>query len=511
MTLSADKKKRAVFGFLFFITVIFFGALALMFPYSGDDWDWGSPAGLARLDIFFKGYNGRYAGNLLVLALTRSKILDAAVMGVFLFLVCLLSYLYCGKKDLRLYLASVLLLLLMPKSVFAQGVVWTSGFANYVPSAVITLFYMIIVRDLFNEKAPEKYSAPLCVLTLVFGFTGALFMENVTLFNLLLSVFALIFSKIKFKKINKIHRCFFASTVLGCIAMFQNSSYYTILSSGGDGYRSVGAGASDGFLNGITDHLWIIFDYLIFKNFILCAVVTLITGLVVFRFKAERRAFSLSSKLLYALNLVLLFVILFKERLAPVIGTRKIIWFAVSGMWLASLVLILLICIKGLNNKFIILFPLISSLFLTAPLVVLNPIGPRNFFSPYPLLMVFTLSLSAYAFKGIKAKSVRCALTAVISVCLAFSCCYYMFTFAEIHEWDAKRNDFVQLQAENGEKTIIMCYLPTDHWEIWNANFPEKFLEGVYLFYMDLPPDTSFEYIDSAQFDKAVEEYMNSD
>lgn len=504
------KKKRAIFGVLFILTIIMFGVLALMFPYSGDDWDWGSPAGLARLDIFFKGYNGRYAGNLLVLALTRSKILDAVVMGIFLFLVCFLSYLYCEKKDLRIYLSSVLLLLLMPKSVFEQGVVWTSGFANYVPSIVITLFYLVLIKDLFKEKAPEKYSVPLCVLTFILGFTGALFMENVTIYNLFLSVFALAFSKIKFKKINKIHWCFFASTVLGCIAMFQNSSYYAILSSGGDGYRSVGAGASDGFLKGIIDHLWIIFDYLFFKNFILCAVVTLTAGLIVVRFKTEKRALSLISKLLYALNFVLLFVILFKDQLTPVFGTRKIIWFAASGMWLATLVLVLLICIKGLNNKFIILFPLISSLVLIAPLVVLNPIGPRNFLSPYPLLMVFTLSMAVYAFNGIKAKSVHYALTAVISLCLAFSCCYYLFTFAEIQEWDTKRNEFVQLQAENGEKTIIMCYLPTDHWEIWNANFPEKFLEGVYLNYYNLPLDTTIEYIDSSQFDKAVEEYINS-
>ena len=55
--------------------------LAYLFPYTGDDWAWGSSIGLGRLKSFFAGYNGRYVGNLIVLLLTRSKLLDAVVMA----------------------------------------------------------------------------------------------------------------------------------------------------------------------------------------------------------------------------------------------------------------------------------------------------------------------------------------------------------------------------------------------------------------------------------------------
>ena len=55
--------------------------LTACFPYSGDDWAWGSSIGLDRLSVFFKDYNGRYVGNLLVLVLTRLKIFDIIFMS----------------------------------------------------------------------------------------------------------------------------------------------------------------------------------------------------------------------------------------------------------------------------------------------------------------------------------------------------------------------------------------------------------------------------------------------
>ena len=48
-----------------------FSALAFLFPLSGDDWAWGSSIGMDRLHTLFRDYNGRYAGNLAALLLTR--------------------------------------------------------------------------------------------------------------------------------------------------------------------------------------------------------------------------------------------------------------------------------------------------------------------------------------------------------------------------------------------------------------------------------------------------------
>ncbi len=59
----------------------FFLLLSFFFPYTGDDWAWGSSIGIQRLMTGFDNYNGRYAGNVLVLLLTRSKLLNVVSMA----------------------------------------------------------------------------------------------------------------------------------------------------------------------------------------------------------------------------------------------------------------------------------------------------------------------------------------------------------------------------------------------------------------------------------------------
>ena len=78
------KKTKTNKSFWLWITFLFFMffALALFFPYTGDDWAWGSQIGIDRLNAKFGNYNGRYLGNLLVMLITRNKVLDAAVMSL---------------------------------------------------------------------------------------------------------------------------------------------------------------------------------------------------------------------------------------------------------------------------------------------------------------------------------------------------------------------------------------------------------------------------------------------
>ena len=77
-----NSKKKNIFSIILLILLIL---LSFLFIYTGDDWAWGSDFGLSRLNTFFKNYNSRYMGNLIVLLLTRSNILKGIVIGTTLF------------------------------------------------------------------------------------------------------------------------------------------------------------------------------------------------------------------------------------------------------------------------------------------------------------------------------------------------------------------------------------------------------------------------------------------
>lgn len=89
-----------LFGLLF----VALTALACFFPMQGDDWAWGSHIGLERLSNSFRNYNGRYLGNLLILALSRSHFLNAVAFALIL---TLLIYLM-QKAGTRLFRSTCL-------------------------------------------------------------------------------------------------------------------------------------------------------------------------------------------------------------------------------------------------------------------------------------------------------------------------------------------------------------------------------------------------------------------
>ena len=108
--------------------IICFGLIAILcylFPYTGDDWAWGSKIGIDRLNNWFENYNGRYVGNLIVLAITRSNLLKAVIMSFCLTgIVALCEYIFKRKW---VFYVSCVALVLIPKLIFRQAVVWTAG------------------------------------------------------------------------------------------------------------------------------------------------------------------------------------------------------------------------------------------------------------------------------------------------------------------------------------------------------------------------------------------------
>ena len=140
-----DKKaqKRCFITYAVIFVVLFF--LCMLFPYTLDDWAWGGQIGLNRLSTWFDNYSGRYFGNLIVLALTRSNLLKSFVMSFCITGIAVLIDKLTGKQKNGVFII-LSLLIFMPVSLFRQTIAWTSGFANYTTSIFLTLIYIYYVR-----------------------------------------------------------------------------------------------------------------------------------------------------------------------------------------------------------------------------------------------------------------------------------------------------------------------------------------------------------------------------
>ena len=173
---------------LLFYSVLFLFLLVLcyLFPYMGDDWAWGSNLGLERLSSFFADYNGRYSGNLLILALSRLRPLRAfAEAAVLTGIVASVTYLADEEKRNTAVLSSFLLLT-CGRTLFRQSIAWASGFSNYVAPVLFVLLYLCCrkaVQPYFeqeNRKPSPSFNVLLCGGMLALSFVTALFVEHIS-------------------------------------------------------------------------------------------------------------------------------------------------------------------------------------------------------------------------------------------------------------------------------------------------------------------------------------------
>ncbi len=221
-------------------------ALCALFPFSVDDWYWGSYASDKRIATFFAGYNGRYFSNLFCVVLTRVPLLHAPVVAAVLAGIALCVQKLVGRRDTSMFWLCLLLVFLVPTAVFAQGVVWTSGFVNYTLPALFILLYILAVRGcLGDEYHPcAKLAAPLAVL----GFCSSLVVETVTVANIVASLVVLVYTKRRHGKLDVAQLAFFLGALVGAALMFSNDAYLSIaqgddpVQADGASYRQVAPG-----------------------------------------------------------------------------------------------------------------------------------------------------------------------------------------------------------------------------------------------------------------------------
>ena len=472
-----------------------FAFLAYLFPYTGDDWAWGSSIGLERLKIFFAGYNGRYVGNLIVLLLTRSKLLDAAVMAASFALICFLSYAYSENRSKTSLLMAASLVFIMPKAMWAQIFPWTAGFTNYVLSGLISVAYLVYAKDITGKTLSDyRDTWGRSLWLFVIGFCGALFVESITVFHIALSAAVIAYMFLKFRTYRRGHMGFLLGTVAGTCAMFANSTYDRI-ATGEDYYRHMPVGLRDTVYFALGQARNIL-NFILSDNMLFCVVVTvLLLMLAVWAVKKGKKwallpaAFHLGSLLL-----------LWREDAAVAWITGKFVFSKlitntipiVAPLVYVFSILVMVLCFVEKGRRFRMLLPFYCAVVSLGPLLVVHPVGARCVFIGYFFMIVFTVDLFGYVCKQTVSEGKwlnRILWLVVIAQFAVFANIFY-----PIHHYDTLRLEYLGKQAAEGKKTVLMCDLPNREYLYDSLPDNDTLAQRYQLFY-GLDTDLKFEFI----------------
>ena len=361
-----------------FIMIAF---LCYLFPYTGDDWAWGSTIGLDRLNSFFDNYNGRYFGNITVLVLTRSVLLKTIVMAL----------------------------------VF-------TGIIYFISKCV---------------KIKKTYTI---LLLIILSFSVSLFMEHITIYNLILSIFLVIYTIIKSKQNLVKSISYLLGSLIGTIIMFSNSVYTSIFSHQ-DHYRSVVEPSIFNIIDTLVDK---ILDLLIYDNYIILGIIITLLIYIVSKSKTKTGHKKNTKRLLcISLSFSLFYIVI--TNIFPdwnILLEYTKYFELVLGITLFITIIISLLYIKpSYRNK--ILFLLISIIILTGPLLFVEPIGPRCFFVIYIFYVLISLILIDYMKNILKFDFNQGFKTILIGGALC-SVIYIFFIYGYIHIKDNERLAYIK-------------------------------------------------------------------
>lgn len=465
------KKNWKLYLFHTFIFVFLF-ILSYYFPYSNDDWVWGSKIGIERFENGFKDYNGRYLGNTLVLVLTRSNLLKSLFMTITYFGIGYLIKKIVNKNNNGIMIFSILMLFLINRCVFRETIVNTSGFINYSFNVFLVLIFIAYIKDVFKKvNFKEKWYN--LILLFLLGLSSTLFMEHITTYLLVLCTALCVYSYIKYKKIPKSYLIYFAGVIIGSIIMFSNGAYMHVV-KGDDFYRIVTTKQSmivtmaRNYFNKIQNNAFSL-------NLITNLVVSILMIILTCKFIDNNKISKWKKYFLELLNLISIFYSVFL-----IVGnyfdfdivtgsSHYFVGFMTAIYCLALLLIILLIFFDKKNyfDKVVgykLLFYMGSVVIVLVPLLVLTPVGHR---CSLPALIFYILFASELYNLLIKDKNGH--ISKILFTLLIIVLSSYLHIYHSVYLSNNERYEIVKKQVDDGMNPIYIRSTKYDKY-IWKNN-----------------------------------------
>ncbi|MGL4848761.1 MAG: DUF6056 family protein [Clostridium sp.] len=485
-----DKKREMIIFSAIFIIVL--GSLVFLFPYSGDDWAWGSSIGVERLENLFRDYNGRYLGNIVVLILTRSNILRTVVITLTLYGLIYLGRKYIVEENTKItgiYLMA-LLLVFMPRDVWMQSVVWTAGYSNYVISMLLIFIYFIYTKKIFKEEVPvfkNTFIIPLFIL----GIATTLFVEHVTLYCVAMGIFVIIFTKIRFKKIYATNISYLVGSIFGTFLMFSNGAYSKI-AEGTETYRSIPK--SGGFITkAFESYFKVVYKQLAYNNVVLNIAMAIIIVVIAMKFIDMGKERAILAK-------GIMFIIVAYATYST-IGVLNPEWKMLlkytdvfngifSIVYYLALIGAGILFIENAEQKRKTLFLLGSLAILVGPLFFVNPIGPRCFFGNYIIFILIVAEFFEIAIGTKKSNGLKTVMIGMIGVQMIFLFSVYGY----IYKINNERLKAVKIGIETKQEEIIIPKLPYKKY-VWTGD-PFSFWTDRFKLFYSIPEEVKVKTVE---------------
>lgn len=470
-----------------------FFLFGLLLPYTHDDWTWGTATGLRRLSNFFANYNGRYLSNLLVLVMTRWRLLRALVYALALSSILWYATKLAAGGSLRGFLAFLLLFLCMPHQVFAQTLAWTSGFANYTLSLALLLPLLHMVQGLlFPPVGQAAMRGGALIALCLLSFCCQLLVEQSTLYLALFLAVAFCYDWYTRRRISRPLLLALLCSLLGAALMFSNTAYVSAVWDESKYQTLHVQSLGDAMEFAATQYFSLLYAHALTGNLVLALALSACLFLLLWRLPG-RRGLLLS---FYPLGFA--FAVLVQRWLPYPLSAFP------YGPYLEGIgvLLYVLLWVYALWKTPPLrrggLFFLCSALALVAPLLLASPVGPRNFLASY----VFLSMLCVYVAQGLARQSALFTartghrLQTLASLFCVLCAAMYLAVFAHVALRDHQRIAGLHRQAAQGEEALILRPLPFAQYLHGSSPSSPGFVKRFLRFY-GLPADAQLVLTDT--------------
>lgn len=450
---------------------LFIFLIMLCAPYASDDFEFYSKDLQSSQQIFeyalYYG-NGRLLGNMGAVFLVSHPVFCALVKSLVISSIIFLLPTVLGIRSVAGYMLSFLLLVCVEPELFGQVYSWTSGFQNYIPPILLTLLILYIIRFYPKIKSPTLRTAAY-ILVFVLGIAGQLYVEHVSIINLLLAAHHVwIFRAQKQKGCIGLCWTWMAAALIGLVMMFLIPIAFYVDGNRSTGYRSFNIDSLGAIIGScIATALNFASYYSAFFILIVCAA----AFMAIFTTHAQRT--DRQNCWLYALLTISTIYLLMNDILCDnawygALSTpRKMITLVFvllqSAVWLAA-------CWKFEPSARSIIYSLLGYSFISlASLLIVSPTPLRVMYLPYVFISGSVL-VCVSQFRAVLNDRQKSFARFAISTATAMIILLLSALFINVKWLADTRDKYIIQQMEQGASEIEVFAIPYDYvfWDgVW--------------------------------------------